>query len=70
MFEVLKGKNGRGDRYFNLNSIQSFYTYFSRDGIRSLTIIMLNRSDIVLSDTYYEIDDFIDRVKRKEAMPV
>lgn len=62
MFEVLKGKDRRSDRYFNLDSIQSFYIYFSTDGLRNLSILLLNRMES-LPEKYYDIDDFVNKIK-------
>ena len=69
MFEVLRGKNGKKDCYINFQSIQLFDTYISLAEERVLKICMLDRAE-VFPETFYEIDDFIDRMKRKEVMPV
>ena len=67
MFEVLKGKLDRNDRYFNLNTIQSFYIYSSTDGSRNLSVLLLNRVED-LSEKYYDIDDFVNRIKDRDNL--
>lgn len=67
MFEVIKGKKDRGDRYFNLDSIQSFHTYLTADGTPGLSILLLNRVES-LSETDYEIDDFVNKMKDKSNL--
>ena len=67
MFEVLKGKLDRHDRYFNLNTIQSFYIYYSTDGSRNLSVLLLNRVEN-LSEKYYDIDDFVNRIKDRDNL--